>query len=53
MKYGIICAMKEEIKSLKISVEKLENERDGLGSNLEYILEKSKLRSSTYSLRNW
>ena len=34
---------KEEIKSLKISVEKLENEKDGLGSNLEYILEKSKL----------
>ena len=25
---------KEEIKSLKISVEKLENEKDGLGSNL-------------------
>ena len=34
---------KEEIKSLKISVEKLENEKDGVGSNLEYILEKSKL----------
>ena len=35
--------VKEEIKSLKISVEKLENEKSGLGSNLEYILEKSKL----------
>src|SRR5699024_8415997 len=31
---------KEEIKSLNISVEKLENEKDGLGSNLEYTLEK-------------
>ena len=33
---------KEEIKSLNISVEKLENEKDGLGSNLEYTLEKAK-----------
>jgi len=34
---------KEEIKSLRFNVEKLENEKNGLGSNLEYTLEKTKL----------
>src|SRR5699024_3073064 len=43
---------KEEIKSLNISVEKLENEKDGLGSNLEYTLEKAKfIRDDILSIK--
>ncbi len=33
---------KDEIKSLSNSIEKLENEKNGLGNNLEYTLDKTK-----------
>lgn len=40
---GEINKFKEEIKSLEVNVEKLECEKEGLSSNLEYTLEKTKL----------